>query len=229
MNPDPEAYRLFLLNASQAMQRGDKQAARSWAEKAAAEAPEKEDPWLFLAALASPRASISYLEKALKINPQSERARKGMHWAAGRLRREKASEFSKAQTRADQAVREQTQPHLVITPEQTQPHMVASEQTQPNRLTLTYSEPRTKPRTIAATAAPIASVSAPVHPKAFVKYRWSFLAIFILAICATAIWAFWPGNASPVLAFLHIPPSPANGWGAPAWVAKPTYTLVPTF
>ncbi len=75
--PDLEAYRQNLLNASQAMQRGDRQAARLWAEKAAAEAPDKEDPWLFLAALSSPRASIAYLERALKINPQSDRARKG--------------------------------------------------------------------------------------------------------------------------------------------------------
>ena len=105
MNPDPEAFRQFLLNAQQAMQRGDRQAARSWAEKAAVEAPDTEDPWLFLAALASPRASVAYLERALKINPQSERARKGMHWAAKRLR--------KAQT--EPASTEETQPHRIKT------------------------------------------------------------------------------------------------------------------
>ena len=89
------------------MQRGDRQTARSWAEKAAVEAPDKEDPWLFLAALASPRASVAYLEHALKINPQSERARKGMHWAAERLRKAKTEPTST----------EQTQPHRVTTAE----------------------------------------------------------------------------------------------------------------
>jgi lipoprotein-anchoring transpeptidase ErfK/SrfK len=228
MNPDLEAYRQFLLNASQAMQHGDRQAARSWAEKAAAAAPDKEDPWLFLAALSSPRASIAYLERALKINPQSERARKGMHWAASRLRKEKAADSFNVQTRPNQVVPEPTQPHLVTTPEQTQPHIVAAEQTQPNRLTMVYTEPGTKPRPIAATAAQTTAISEPIHPKALAKYRWSFLVILLLAICATAIWAFWPGNASPVMAFLHLPAALVNGHGAPAQVAKPTYTLSPT-
>ena len=70
MKPDPESARKILLNAQQAMQRGDRQAARRWAEQAVALAPDSEEPWLFLAALASPRASVNYLERALKINPQ---------------------------------------------------------------------------------------------------------------------------------------------------------------
>jgi lipoprotein-anchoring transpeptidase ErfK/SrfK len=39
-----------------------------------------------LAALASPKASVAYLNRALEINPGSERARQGMHWAVKRLR-----------------------------------------------------------------------------------------------------------------------------------------------
>ncbi len=69
MKPDPESARKTLLNAQQAMQRGDRQAARGWAEQAVALAPDFEEPWLFLAALASPRDSVKYLERALKINP----------------------------------------------------------------------------------------------------------------------------------------------------------------
>jgi len=45
-----------------------------------------EDPWLILAAVASPRASVEYIRTALKINPNSPRARKGMEWAMQRLR-----------------------------------------------------------------------------------------------------------------------------------------------
>jgi len=47
----------------------------------------------------------------------------------------------------------------------------------------------------------------------------------------TAAWALWPGNASPVLAFLHNPQSTPPVFGAPVEVDKPTYTptFTPTF
>ena len=81
-NPAGEALR----QAYQALRQGDRRAARRWAERAAALAPEREDPWLILAALAAPEASLKYLQRALAINPGSRRARQGMHWAARRLR-----------------------------------------------------------------------------------------------------------------------------------------------
>jgi lipoprotein-anchoring transpeptidase ErfK/SrfK len=71
-----------------AIKRGDRAKARRWAERAVACAPEREEPWLLMAAVASPRASVAYLEKALAINPSSQRARRGMHWAVQRLRQE---------------------------------------------------------------------------------------------------------------------------------------------
>jgi lipoprotein-anchoring transpeptidase ErfK/SrfK len=71
--------------ARDAQQHGDKRHARLYAEEALRLAPELEEPWLMLAALASPRASVAYLEQALKINPESERAHKGMLWAVARL------------------------------------------------------------------------------------------------------------------------------------------------
>jgi lipoprotein-anchoring transpeptidase ErfK/SrfK len=51
-------------------------------------APQLEDPWLILAAVASPRGSVSYIQRALQINPNSPRARKGMQWALQRLQEE---------------------------------------------------------------------------------------------------------------------------------------------
>jgi hypothetical protein len=48
--------------------------------------PDMEDPWLILAAVAMPKASIAYLERALAINPHSERARKGLQWAGRKLK-----------------------------------------------------------------------------------------------------------------------------------------------
>jgi lipoprotein-anchoring transpeptidase ErfK/SrfK len=59
-------------------------------------APELEDGWLLLAAVASPRASVSYLQRALEINPSSQRARAGMHWALQRLRAQEATDLSMA-------------------------------------------------------------------------------------------------------------------------------------
>jgi len=75
-------------HAIKALKRGKRLEARRWAEKAASLAPKTEEPWLVLAALASPRASIAYLKRALEINPKSQHARKGMHWAIQRLRAE---------------------------------------------------------------------------------------------------------------------------------------------
>ncbi len=77
-----------IYQASQAMRRGDRTQARRWASLAAHLNPEDEQPWLILAALAAPQASIAYLKKALELNPNSEAARKGMHWAAERLRQQ---------------------------------------------------------------------------------------------------------------------------------------------
>jgi lipoprotein-anchoring transpeptidase ErfK/SrfK len=79
---------LALIQGRRALDREDRQEARAWAVRALKLAPNQEEPWLLMAALACPRASIAYLSKALEINPQSKRARKGMHWAARKLRQE---------------------------------------------------------------------------------------------------------------------------------------------
>ena len=72
-------------NAREALRDGNRSAARRWAEQAAKLAPDLEDPWLILAAVASPKASVAFIERALQINPDSPRARKGMQWALKRL------------------------------------------------------------------------------------------------------------------------------------------------
>ena len=78
--------RLAVIKAREALRKGDRTEARQLAEQAAALAPQMEDPWLVLAAIASPRTSVEYIQKALKINPNSPRARRGMEWAMQRLR-----------------------------------------------------------------------------------------------------------------------------------------------
>ena len=86
MDAELQAYRRAIHQARLALKKGDRRAARRWAEQAAALAPNEEDPWLLLAGIASPKASLVYLRRALEINPQSNIARKGMHWAIQRYR-----------------------------------------------------------------------------------------------------------------------------------------------
>jgi peptide/nickel transport system permease protein len=88
METDPESAQQALLIARQALQQGDYQSARRWARTAASLRPDLEEPWLILAAFGSPPASVVYLERALRINPHSEIARKGMQWAVDRLGKE---------------------------------------------------------------------------------------------------------------------------------------------
>ena len=88
MEPNQLAAFNLIEQAQQAMKKGDYSKARPLAAQAAQSAPELEEVWLIMAALASPRGSVAYLQKALEINPQSERAQKGMLWAQNRLKQE---------------------------------------------------------------------------------------------------------------------------------------------
>lgn len=201
MKSDPEIINKTLLNAQQALQRGDRQAARRWAEKSIELAPDAEEPWLILAALANPRASVKYLEQALKINPQSQRARKGMHWAAGRLRQLQLEDTNRGGISRPVVIKEvsagpEIQPEIRKPPSQ----FIARSASSPDLLL----------------------------SKSISRYRWSFLTLFLIAICITAAWVFWPGNASPVLAFLRAPHSTLAFPGVLANVSKPSYTPSPT-
>jgi lipoprotein-anchoring transpeptidase ErfK/SrfK len=57
-------------------------------------APLREDPWLILSALASPKASVAYLQQALRINPTSWRAKEGLVWAQQQLQAQTAQRQS---------------------------------------------------------------------------------------------------------------------------------------
>jgi len=79
--------REHIAKAREALRRGDKASARQLGEQAAFLAPKMEDVWLILAASdPDPREALAYARKALELNPQSERARRGVEWAAGRLK-----------------------------------------------------------------------------------------------------------------------------------------------
>ncbi len=74
-----------LKKARAALRQGDKKAAYAWAKHAAKLDPEFEDSWLILAAVSKPEISIKFLRRALRINPNSQRAKKGMAWAESKL------------------------------------------------------------------------------------------------------------------------------------------------
>ncbi len=84
--PQPSPSGRAILLARQALHQKQPGEARRWAMRAAALDPHSEDPWLILAAIAAPHASLAYLKHALEINPRSQRARAGMHWAIQRQR-----------------------------------------------------------------------------------------------------------------------------------------------
>ncbi len=81
--PSPSAIKLLKI-ANKALLSGNKAEARYWAMQAVAVLPNREEPWIILAALASPKASVEYLKHALEINPESKMAIKGMLWAVRR-------------------------------------------------------------------------------------------------------------------------------------------------
>ncbi len=86
MNPVNKQANQVIQHAKKALQRGEKTNARRLAEQAITLDPDREEPWLILAAIGSPKASVVYLNNALEINPNSTYARQGMHWAIKRLR-----------------------------------------------------------------------------------------------------------------------------------------------
>lgn len=86
MIDDADQDRKALDNARISYHLGNHSNTRYWAQLAIKINPNNEEPWLWLAAVSSPRASIAYLQKALSINPKSQRARQGMHWAIKRAR-----------------------------------------------------------------------------------------------------------------------------------------------
>lgn len=86
MIENADSLRNALENARTSYYQGDHNKTRYWAQLAANINPNIEEPWLWLAAVSSPHASVAYLKKALLINPNSKRAREGMHWAVKRLR-----------------------------------------------------------------------------------------------------------------------------------------------
>lgn len=85
-DPTREA-RLAFYQAKSALQAGSLEEARQYALRAAQLAPEREEGWLLLASLTDGEQSVAYAQQALKLNPNSQRAQKGLAWAQARAQR----------------------------------------------------------------------------------------------------------------------------------------------
>ncbi len=207
MNPNQAAAYHALQQAQQALKAGDKPSARHFAEQAVYAAPELEDAWLMMAALASPRASIEYLQRALQINPASERAHKGMTWAIARLKKEQATLAPKPSEHQAASVAEKTQPTRPVAPPiESQPEKRPS-----------APLPVSKPKNMRAAKPGLSQ-----KPKK--RARIPFLPLLALLLCVIIGGIIWL-SASPVAAFFRSEPG-GLGWGQ-LEVSKPTSTPSP--
>ncbi len=77
---------LALDRARSALLKKDASGAFKHAKTAADLNPKLEEAWLILASVSDPEESVKFLNRALEVNPDSQKARKGMRWAARRLR-----------------------------------------------------------------------------------------------------------------------------------------------
>lgn len=124
-----DEVRTDLIKAADAMHQKNKADAFAWASKAARLAPETEEPWLIMAAVSNPQASLQYLNQALKINPQSQKARQGIIWATKRLQPTEAPNKT-----------------IKIQPSAPAQTLIPVDKTQQIQLIQTPSRPKTHPR-----------------------------------------------------------------------------------
>lgn len=212
MNPNQEFARQMLQQAQQALKAGDASAARGWAAQAVRAAPEWEDVWLMMAAVSPPQESVQHLERALQINPGSERARKGMEWAQKRLQASPPAAApppeGRPATSPPQAasIGERTRPTRPVPPP-TEAQPAQRETTPPAK-----TRPMRK-RTLPPVAAP---------PPAQRRLVW--LPVLALLLCIVIGGVIWWG-VTPAAAFFR---SEARGWSSmSAQTAPATGTVLP--
>lgn len=91
MSTDFLKARGYIAQAREALQHGDKASAWQLGKQAALVAPEMEEVWLVLTASdPNPRNALAHTRKALKLNPASTRARRGLEWAVSRVEQSEA-------------------------------------------------------------------------------------------------------------------------------------------
>jgi lipoprotein-anchoring transpeptidase ErfK/SrfK len=190
MKPNQAAAYKVLEQAQLALKNRDRIAARQFALLAAQLAPELEEVWLLMAALADPHGSLAFLKKALTINPNSERAKNGMLWAQGRVQRNPDARFVIAQSLAAQ----HSKASAVNEKPVSVPSMLEESSVQP-RLDM-LPEPKTTP-----THEVVPSVK---NKKAITRPGYFFVTLLIIFICLGSLWVGWQG-LTPFTAKEHGP------------------------
>ena len=91
---NPERAQNALDKAKQAIKKKNMRLANRLARKAVLFDPGLEEAWLIIASTSSLQQSIRYLKRALEINPDSQRARRGLSRALKEIRKQENSETS---------------------------------------------------------------------------------------------------------------------------------------
>ena len=184
MSHDPARALIAIEQARQAYRKKDRRSTRYWAQQAIALAPELEDGWLWLAAVSGPQASLSYLQRALAINPDSQKARQGMKWAVERQRAASAIASSRAATQPHRTQPSQPAQQVESTPIVRHPALTAARQPAPQFIQQAESH---SPRTIIESSIPSHQFIF-VRPVSRTPVPWVTAALMILFI-----WILWTG------------------------------------
>ncbi len=221
MHTDPSPAPQLIQQAYAALKHGDRRTARRLAEQAAAQAPELEDPWLLMAAVANPRASIGYIEQALKINPNSQPARQAMAWARQRLARQFPTAANRLSASQSASVRLSTSESADLSAPASAAIRSSASQSASVRLSALESADLSAPES--------ADQATPNNRKPVAGRALLWLATLSAVILLVAVMAL-PGAASHLTPFVpetNNPSNPAQSW-AQVQIAKPSYTPTST-
>ncbi len=204
----------------------DMENARHWAIRAARLAPDREEPWLVLAAVSTPEVSVKYLQRALAINPKSERAIAGMQWALNRLGRIPLEEQSTPTPPF-------TQPFVTsIIDENTEPVIPAPPATpvifsQSPEMDVTDAL-RTQVTSQVKVVQPGKAKPKPGKKKRGLNLLITLLILAVLAGLAVIVWAALPGWFAQARS--SAAPIPVNALEKPSLTPSPTatFTVTPT-
>jgi lipoprotein-anchoring transpeptidase ErfK/SrfK len=249
--------KLALVNARVALQNNNKMEARRWASHAARLDSNSEEAWLIMGAVSSPAASLAFIQRALEINPQSDRAIKGMQWALNRLQEQPINpdasghQISKRDTqpvRVNKQDVQTTSPKPAFTTSVIEPAPIIASAPSPviepqklssagkAEINVIDSLREEKPKS--PVIKPIAKVN--VKNKPARRFSWAITTILTLIILAGAfvVWAALPqwealarSASAPIPADILVKPSltpTSTNTPTPTATATPTQTPTPT-
>ncbi len=238
--PDPSQVQAAIHQARIALQHGDRDKARFWAQEAISLDSNEITAWLILAGISEPDDSIRYLKRALEIDPKSETARKGMQWALQKSRQQKQAALSQVSEkltlkklpniREEETSEDITQPiqiHSSVIPLEKQPFFeesLNSEQT-------TSRRPAEVNTVVSPKKQPASRIKKGKIEK---KHRtrsnlWLAIIPWVFAVMAFCLGlGIWAGLANQWLVFAKSSlPVPVPAFLVPT--STPTQTFTPTF